>query len=117
MSNGQQRSGNSPVPDTRRKAVPIALAMGTAEYTPGQQELPVRLTSLAEMVQCAQNWSRSRSIWPIGYGLACCAIEMIASASVVGPASSYTKDMSREMTAKREAPLIVKQMAVQSDLS
>ena len=33
------------------------------------------------MVQWAQNWARSRSIWPLGYGLACCAIEMIASAS------------------------------------
>lgn len=25
------------------------------------------------------NWSRSRSIWPITFGLACCAIEMIAA--------------------------------------
>jgi NADH-quinone oxidoreductase subunit B len=54
---------------------------GPAEYTAGQQELPVSLTSLAEMVQWAQNWSRSRSIWPLGYGLACCAIELIAAAS------------------------------------
>ena len=28
-----------------------------------------------------QNWSRSRSIWPLGYRLACCAIELIAAAS------------------------------------
>src|SRR5207247_5405516 len=41
----------------------------------------VRLRDLAESVPCAQNWARSRSIWPLGYGLACCAIEMIASAS------------------------------------
>ncbi len=33
------------------------------------------------MVQWAQNLARSRSIWPLGYGLAYCAIEMIASAS------------------------------------
>ena len=76
-----QRSGNGSVPGTRRKAVPIAMATGPAEYTAGQQELPVRLTSLADMVQWAQNWARSRSIWPLGYGLACCAIELIASAS------------------------------------
>jgi NADH-quinone oxidoreductase subunit B len=25
------------------------------------------------------NWARSRSPWPLGYGLACCAIEMFAS--------------------------------------
>ncbi|MFL5663274.1 MAG: hypothetical protein ACJ8BW_18315 [Ktedonobacteraceae bacterium] len=28
------------------------------EYTAEQQELPVRLTSLADMVQWAQNWAR-----------------------------------------------------------
>ena len=81
MSNDQQRGRNDSVPGTRHKAVPIAMATGPAQYTAGQQELPVRLTSLAEMVQWAQNWARSRSIWPLGYGLACCAIEMIASAS------------------------------------
>jgi NADH-quinone oxidoreductase subunit B len=81
MSNDQQHDGNGPVPGTRRKAVPIVMARGSAEYTPGQQEEPVQLTSLADMVQWAQNWARSRSIWPLGYGLACCAIELIASAS------------------------------------
>src|SRR5215467_6712960 len=81
MCNEQQRSRNGSVPGTLHKAVPITMAAGPAEYTAGQQELPVRLTSLADMVQWAQNWSRSRSIWPLGYGLACCAIELIASAS------------------------------------
>lgn len=33
------------------------------------------------MVQWAQNWARSRSIWPFSYGLGSCAIEMIAAAS------------------------------------
>src|SRR5947208_14471831 len=33
------------------------------------------------------NWARSRSPWPLGYGLACCAIEMIsASMAHPGPA-------------------------------
>jgi len=59
----------------------MARASGPAEYTAGQQELPVILTSLADMVQWEQNWARSRSIWPFSYGLACCAIEMIAAAS------------------------------------
>ena len=27
------------------------------------------------------NWARSRSPWPLGYGLACCAIAMMASAA------------------------------------
>jgi NADH-quinone oxidoreductase subunit B len=52
-----------------------------ADYIPGQQEAPVQLTNVADMLQWAQNYTRSRSIWPLGYGLACCAIEMMASAS------------------------------------
>ena len=89
MSRENQGSGNGLVPGTRRKAVPIAMAAGPAEYTAWQQEMPVILTSLADMVRWAQNWSRSRSIWPFSYGLACCAIEMISAAS----APQY--DMSR----------------------
>jgi NADH-quinone oxidoreductase subunit B len=81
MSSEKKRNDNASVPGTRRKPVPIALASGPQEYTPGQQEEPFIFTSLADMVQWAQNWARSRSIWPFGYGLACCAIEMIASAS------------------------------------
>ncbi len=64
-----------------RKTLPMARASAPFEYTPGDQEGSVQLTSLAEMLQWAQNWARSKSVWPLGFGLACCAIEMIASAS------------------------------------
>ena len=43
MRREDQRGGNGSVPGTHRKAVPIAMATGPAEYTAGQQELPVRL--------------------------------------------------------------------------
>jgi NADH-quinone oxidoreductase subunit B len=58
MRREDQRGGNGSVPGTRRKAVPLARASGPAEYTAGQHELPVRLTSLADMVQWAENWAR-----------------------------------------------------------
>jgi NADH-quinone oxidoreductase subunit B len=81
MSNEKQRLGNGPVPGTRRKPLPLAKAKGPYEYVPGDQELPVQLTSFLDMLHWAQNWARSKSVWPLGYGLACCAIELIASAS------------------------------------
>ncbi|HEV7129985.1 MAG TPA: hypothetical protein VGN32_21330, partial [Ktedonobacterales bacterium] len=63
-----------------RRGIPLPMsAQSPAEYIPGNQEAPVALTSLAEMLTWAQNYARSRSIWPLGYGLACCAIEMIAA--------------------------------------
>ena len=37
-------------------------------------ELPVLTTSVDKLVQ----WARRSSIWPVTFGLACCAIEMMA---------------------------------------
>jgi NADH-quinone oxidoreductase subunit B len=81
MSHEHTEKGNDAQTILRRKQVPLAMAKGPYEYIPGDQELPVQLTSFVDMLQWAQNWARSKSVWPLGYGLACCAIEMIASAS------------------------------------
>lgn len=35
----------------------------------------ILLTSVQELY----NWGRSHSVWPLNFGLACCAIEMIAA--------------------------------------
>ncbi len=37
--------------------------------------LPVALTTVDKLVQ----WGRSNSLWALTYGLACCAIEMMAT--------------------------------------
>ena len=39
------------------------------------QKQGIHVTSL----QALYNWGRSNSVWPLTFGLACCAIEMIAS--------------------------------------
>src|SRR3954469_11747493 len=36
---------------------------------------------LLNMVDVVYNWGRRSSLWPLGFGLACCAIEMICTAS------------------------------------
>ena len=82
MSDKHQHREQERVPATRRrKAIPLRVASGPQDYVPGQQEEPAVLTSVADMLHWAQNWSRSRSIWPFMYALACCGFEMIAAAS------------------------------------
>ena len=39
-----------------------------------EEEIPVLLTTVDKMVA----WARRSSIWPVTFGLACCAIEMMA---------------------------------------
>ncbi len=45
-------------------------------------ERGVLFSTAEKMVSWAVNQSRANSIWPLGFGLACCAIEMMA---IVGP--------------------------------
>lgn len=45
--------------------------MGLEEKIPDS----IIMTSLDKMV----NWARKRSTWPLGFGLACCAIEMMST--------------------------------------
>src|SRR5579859_6631770 len=44
---------------------------------PEDMQANVAVTSLSQFY----NWSRSMSVWPLLFGLACCAIEMIATAA------------------------------------
>jgi NADH-quinone oxidoreductase subunit B len=61
-------------------------AAGPAGASPADAEAALRdevergllFTSVDKMV----NWARANAIWPLGFGLACCAIEMMA---IVGP--------------------------------
>jgi NADH-quinone oxidoreductase subunit B len=65
-----------------------SLAPPSASAAPGDQavreevERGVLFTTVGGMVNWAVNQSRANAIWPLGFGLACCAIEMMA---IVGP--------------------------------
>ena len=104
MSSDTKNSGSERVKGPR-KPVPIVMAKGPHEYIPGDQELPVQLTSVADMLQWAQNWARSKSVWPLGYGLACCAIEMMASAQAHYDLSRFGSEVFR--SSPRQADLMI----------
>src|SRR5215469_5736028 len=46
-----------------------------------QHVLVTTWDKLLDMVDTVYNWGRRSSLWPLGFGLACCAIEMICTAS------------------------------------
>jgi NADH dehydrogenase subunit B (EC 1.6.5.3) len=49
------------------------------KFIRAQLERALLLTTLEKALAWAVNWSRSKSIWPATFGLACCAIEMMAA--------------------------------------
>ena len=46
-----------------------------------QHVLVTNWDKMLGMVDVVYNWGRRSSLWPLGFGLACCAIEMICTAS------------------------------------
>jgi NADH-quinone oxidoreductase subunit B len=55
--------------------LPDVVQMGAPQKESEEFERGLLLTSLDKMV----NWARRSSIWPATFGLACCAIEMMAT--------------------------------------
>jgi NADH-quinone oxidoreductase subunit B len=51
------------------------------------------------------NWARSRSPWPLGYGLACCAIEMMATAASHHDLSRFGAEVFR--SSPRQADVMI----------
>ncbi len=89
-----------------RRGSPLPMApRNPSEYIPGQQEPGVALTSLADMLTWAQNYARSRSIWPLGYGLACCAIEMMAAGQSHYDMARFGSEVFR--SSPRQADLMI----------
>ena len=61
----------------------------------------VLMTSLEELY----NWGRSNSIWPLQFGLACCAIEMIATATARFDIARFGAEIFRP--SPRQADLMI----------
>lgn len=71
--------------------------MGLEEKIPDS----IILTTVDKMV----NWARRRSMWPLGFGLACCAIEMISTFSAHFDLARYGMEVMRP--SPRQADLMI----------
>jgi len=72
--------------------------MGLESYLP---ETGVVTTTLESVV----NWSRKNSIWPLLFGLACCAIEMIDAGTARHDISRFGSELFR--ASPRQADLMI----------
>ena len=83
MSAAAPRGRRLPGPGIRVAAALAAVLLASAAAAPRERDpssavqrmiRPVLTTTVEKMVQ----WARRSSIWPVTFGLACCAIEMMA---------------------------------------
>ena len=72
--------------------------MGLEEKIPDS----VILTTLDKMV----NWARKRSMWPLGFGLACCAIEMMSTFMAKYDMARYGMEVFRPSPRQADLMLI-----------
>jgi NADH-quinone oxidoreductase subunit B len=76
------------------------------------EEFPMRESVIADednmvftSVNNLVNWARSRSPWPLGYGLACCAIEMIATGASTHDIARFGAEVFR--SSPRQADVMI----------
>lgn len=65
----------------------------------------IRRNILVTTVDAVINWSRRASLWPVNFGLACCAFEMIATASSRFDISRFGMEIFRP--SPRQADLMI----------
>jgi NADH-quinone oxidoreductase B subunit len=65
----------------------------------------VQIATPAQLVDAVYNWGRKRSLWPMAFGLACCAIEMISTAAARFDISRFGMELFR--ASPRQADVMI----------
>ena len=81
----------------------------TAEERDELRRQGILVTGLQELY----NWGRSNSVWPLQFGLACCAIEMIAAATARFDIARFGSEVFR--ASPRQADLLIVSGTVTAD--
>jgi NADH-quinone oxidoreductase subunit B len=83
--------------------------MSDERTLPAELENNVEVTTLAKLLSPffsgIYNWGRKRSMWPMGFGLACCAIEMMVSQSARFDLARFGMELMRP--SPRQADLMI----------
>ena len=82
-----------------------AFGASALEMAPLDLEEEVRKNVLLTSVDGILNWARSSSLWPAMFGLACCAIEMIATATSRYDIARFGSEVFR--ASPRQADLMI----------
>jgi len=61
--------------------------------------------AIAGPVEAVFNWARKNSLWPMSFGLACCAIEMIATAAARSDIARFGAELFR--ASPRQADVMI----------
>jgi NADH-quinone oxidoreductase subunit B len=83
------------------RVAPLEPAKTEEDSIREELERGILFTSVEKVV----NWARANAIWPLGFGLACCAIEMMA---IVGPRFDISRFGAEVMrSSPRQADLMI----------
>jgi NADH-quinone oxidoreductase subunit B len=106
LNGGGSGSGNSVDPKDFRVRQLRARQLLRGELEGEDLDRYVEERVLMTRLETAQNWARANACWPLGFGLACCAIEMITT--LAGPRTDLSR-FGAEVTrsSPRQADMLI----------
>src|SRR5438067_8725222 len=79
----------------------LITSIGDTDVIPPEKDPNIILTSVDKLMK----WGRSNSLWPLGFGLACCAMEMFATIGSHYDIARFGSEVFR--SSPRQADLII----------